>query len=80
MNGDLWCCILITSSGNSREDRAPNMLVEAMTETPFDSTSQIIFSVPEPTISGICTFFFFFLFSKSVSISCGHGKEITLQL
>lgn len=62
------------------QQRAPNTHpAEAEMVKPLDGTSQLLLSLPEPTVSAIWTSLFKNFF-KSVSISCGHGKEITLHL
>lgn len=61
------------------QQRAPNTHpAEAETATPLDRTSQLLLSLPEPTVSAIWAFNFIF-FYQSLSL-CGHGKEITLHL
>jgi len=55
MNGDQRYYNLIMSSGNSGEDRAPNTDAGGGSNS---TSSQLLFSVPEPTVSGICTLFF----------------------
>lgn len=53
------------------QQRAPNTHpAEAETATPLDRTSQLLLSLPEPTVSAIWVFIlsFFFFFYQSLSL------------
>lgn len=77
-NGDPPCCILITSLGNSKE---PQTLIQQRQKQQHHLTGHLscffLFQNPQFQPYGFLFYPFFFL---SVSISCGHGKDITLHL